>query len=163
MKQEINVILNQLSEFLNHLDSEKYAQYLAVLNGNSIGKHVRHILDLFDCLIRGSEMGILNYDHRNRDLTIENSPEFASKKIKEIQQSILNLDLQKKLNMFQNLGNTEIQIETNLERELLYNIEHTIHHLAIIRIAIEQHFPEISLPKHFGIAYSTIQHCEQQA
>jgi hypothetical protein len=48
------------------------------------------------------------------------------------------------------------EINTSLERELVYNVEHAIHHMAIIRIAIEREFPSIKLDKHFGIAFSTI-------
>jgi hypothetical protein len=43
-------------------------------------------------------------------------------------------------------------------RELLYNLEHAIHHMALIQVAVRQAFPALTLPAHFGVAYSTVQH-----
>lgn len=163
MKQETSNLLYQLHNLLKSLDSDKYARSLDFLNGNSIGKHVRHILDLFDCLILGSETGLIEYDNRRRAIEFEVSNELAQEKIVSIISMIQDLDLNRLVTLKQNLANESLEITTQIQRELLYNIEHTIHHLAIIRIGIEQNFPEISLPKNFGIAYSTIQHCEQQA
>jgi len=53
-------------------------------------------------------------------------------------------------------NNESFKIKTSLDRELVYNIEHAIHHMAIIRIAIENEFDSVSIDKHFGVAYSTI-------
>ena len=55
-------------------------------------------------------------------------------------------------------GDEQIHILTTFERELMYNIEHTIHHLAIIKIAIRLVAPHIRLPDNFGVAASTIKH-----
>jgi uncharacterized damage-inducible protein DinB len=163
MKESSKLLLEQLSDLLAELNEHSYSADLSVLNGNSIGKHVRHILDLFDCLILGSETGLIEYDNRRRAIEIEVSNEIAQEKIVSIISMIQDLDLNRLVTLKQKLANESLEIQTQLQRELLYNIEHTIHHLAIIRIGIEQNFPEISLPKNFGIAYSTIQHCEQQA
>jgi hypothetical protein len=48
--------------------------------------------------------------------------------------------------------------QSNIERELMYNIEHTIHHLAIIKIGLNAVAPQIALSEHFGVAPSTIRH-----
>jgi uncharacterized damage-inducible protein DinB len=163
MKESSKLLLEQLSDLLAELNEHSYSADLSVLNGNSIGKHVRHILDLFDCMIQGSETGFIEYDNRKRAIEIEASNELAQEKIISIISNIQDLDLNRLVTLKQKLANESLEIQTQIQRELLYNIEHTIHHLAIIRIGIEQNFPEISLPKNFGIAYSTIQHCEQQA
>ena len=57
-----------------------------------------------------------------------------------------------------NLSDESLKVPTNEERELVYNIEHAIHHMAIIRIGIENDFPHAHLPDKFGFAYSTIKH-----
>jgi hypothetical protein len=49
---------------------------------------------------------------------------------------------------------------SNVQRELVYLIEHSIHHFALVRIGIQENFPEIILPCDFGIAYSTIKYRE---
>jgi hypothetical protein len=45
-----------------------------------------------------------------------------------------------------------------MERELAYNIEHTIHHMAIIKQSIIEHFTYIDLPEYFGVASSTVRY-----
>lgn len=49
----------------------------------------------------------------------------------------------------------DTSIATNFYRELLYNIEHCIHHQAIIKIAM-LHMGKTQIPAHFGVAKSTM-------
>ena len=56
-----------------------------------------------------------------------------------------------------------LTVETNYFRELIYNIEHAVHHMAIIKIGIRDVAPYVSLPSDFGIAISTIRHQESVA
>lgn len=55
-----------------------------------------------------------------------------------------------------------ILIPTSLERELMYNIEHTIHHLALIKVGLKLVYPDLDLPNHFGVAPSTIKFQQAQ-
>ena len=48
------------------------------------------------------------------------------------------------------------KIITSFYRELYYNYEHLIHHLAIIRIGLQLYRPKIFLPENFDVADSTI-------
>lgn len=57
-------------------------------------------------------------------------------------------------------GGTE-HINSSLYRELAFNIEHAIHHMAIIKIAAKILNPEIQIPSHFGVAPSTIRYYSQ--
>lgn len=162
MKNVSQNLLSEIKFLLSHLKDEDYSKSLSVLNDNSIGKHVRHILDLFECLIDSAESGILNYDRRERNPQTENDKEFALEKIRNIISNIEILDIDKKIVLRQNLNNSFCEINSSVERELLYNIEHCMHHLAIIRIGIENNFSYAEIPENFGIAYSTISHREQK-
>ena len=51
-------------------------------------------------------------------------------------------------------------VVSNVQRELVYLIEHAIHHFALLRIGIQENFPEISLASDFGVAYSTVKYRE---
>jgi len=161
MKKTSANSLNNLFAIISQLNYSDYSAELEILNRNSIGKHVRHILDMFECLIDAPETGILSYDNRKRCSKTENDKEFALKKTKKINTEIEKLDLNKTILLQQNIEGKLIKCETNFQRELLYNIEHCVHHLAIIRIGIEQHFPYIEIPENFGIAYSTLQQSEK--
>lgn len=54
------------------------------------------------------------------------------------------------------------QIPTNYFREIAYNLEHTIHHMALIKIGINE-VSDIALPEGYGVASSTIKYRQQLA
>jgi hypothetical protein len=54
----------------------------------------------------------------------------------------------------------QFTISTTYYRGLLYNIEHTVHHMALIRVGLQE-LTDISLPSGFGIAFSTLKHRKQ--
>jgi hypothetical protein len=62
----------------------------------------------------------------------------------------------------QTVGNISLEIPTNFYRELLYNIEHCIHHQALIKVAFNEMKMSHLLNKNFGVAPSTIQYRETQ-
>lgn len=163
MKKVSKALLSETADVIFQLNPKDYAGNLAILKGNSIGKHVRHILDLFECVILASENGKLNYDERGRNRETETDKAFAYQKIQAIIKDLQELSLEKKIMLKQKLGDAVCEMDSTLERELLYNIEHCIHHLAIIRIGIENNFEYVRLPENFGIAHSTISHREQTA
>jgi hypothetical protein len=53
-----------------------------------------------------------------------------------------------------------VLVDTNYTRELVYNIEHAVHHMAIMKIGIREVAPYVTLAPDFGIAASTIRHKE---
>ena len=52
------------------------------------------------------------------------------------------------------------KIETNYYREILYNLEHTIHHMALIRVGLGE-IGRILVDEDFGVAPSTIKFRQQ--
>ncbi len=163
MKKVSQGLLLEMSNVISQLNLKDYGLPLILLKENSIGKHVRHILDLFECLIHSSETGIVNYDERKRNPETENDKEFTLNKIQTILEKIGDLDIERKIILQQKLNNAFYEMNSSIERELLYNIEHCVHHLAIIRIGIENNFSYVKIPKNFGVAHSTILHREQTA
>lgn len=156
-------VLDQLVFVLNQIDSEDYSQKISSLSA-SIGQHIRHILEFYICLFEGIQSGKVNYDQRKRDPRIENDIDFAIKKIEEIKSKIQSVedDVELVLSIsYGEISESNIDITTNFNRELAYNIEHSIHHLAIIKTAFSEKYDYISLPENFGIASSTIRYLKE--
>ena len=55
-----------------------------------------------------------------------------------------------------------VTIPSNYYRELAYNLEHTIHHMALIRVGITE-VSGIQLSDDFGVASSTVKYRKQCA
>ena len=156
-------VLKQLHDLLAQLTTDEYTQKLPVLNGSSIGQHVRHTIEFFQCLFEGFSTGIINYDARKRNLLIETNLGYTLQLIEEISFLINNASeghfpIQLKVNFDDE--NFEI-IETNFMRELVYMVEHSIHHFALIRVGIQVNFKHITIDSDFGVAYSTIRHKQE--
>lgn len=152
--------LKQLTLMVSKLSQVQFQQSLETLNQNSIGKHVRHVVEFFECLQIGNLHSVVNYDNRERNLLLENNVKFTLSRIEELQSEIENYQ-DKSLTLLADYGSGPMVIETTLFRELVYNIEHCVHHLAIIKISMKAHFPSIELEENLGVAYSTQQYQSQ--
>ena len=152
--------LNELTDLLNQLTIDDYTSPCYGLSNATIGEHTRHIIEMFQCLGKQYEGGIVNYDDRKRDYLIQTDTDFAKKSIAEI---IDNLEKpNKKVTLHQIVDAEELHIESNYHRELLYNLEHCIHHQALIKVAVLQN-ESISIDPNFGVARSTIEYRKQCA
>lgn len=156
----VQQLLWQSKDYLVQLTPAQYAHPLPVFSGTSIGQHTRHFIEFLQCLMAQLPSGVINYDARQRNTTLELYPETALQSIAALEVQLNALQQNPHLQLvvtYPQLGQPAL-INTNLHRELAYNAEHIIHHLAIIKIGLLMILPQIQLPPNFGVAYSTIQH-----
>jgi hypothetical protein len=90
---------------------------------------------MFQCLENNYYSGIVNYDKKTRNILIQTDTTFAISQIVAIQ--ILLEKENKKIELQQIIDNEEVRIESNYFRELLYNLEHCIHHQALIKVVLQ--------------------------
>ena len=158
------LVLDQLVILLDQMEDEDYAINIPALNA-SVSQHVRHILEFYICLFEGLKTGMINYDSRKRDPRIEKDKYFTLELIIEIKEKINNQVANNDLILELKYGEESegnISLSTNFYREIAYNIEHTIHHLAIIKQSIIDQFKYVVLPNNFGIASSTVRYVNQK-
>jgi len=158
-------ICSQLFQLCNELENKEYTHCSSLLLGGSIGKHMRHIIEFYDILREGSEIGEINYDTRSRSRQIENETEAAKLRLTSILTWLEGLKENKNLSLcfsFDQEKDDVKQVESNLMRELAYNMEHAIHHMALVRIALDQQFSHVKIDSNFGLAYSTIRYNKDQ-
>ena len=164
LQKTISFLLGQISDVVSTLTNQQYAGLMPVLSNNSIGQHLRHVIEMYECLIEGYDSGLINYEKRKRQQLIENSTEAAIMSIKSIVEALSQLeDKLLELELCFDVSNDEtIRLSTNYHRELAYNIEHTIHHMALIRIGLKE-IGFQNIPTNFGIAPSTVKFRNQCA
>lgn len=156
-------ILAQLTDLIHQISEQDFTKPVATLGNSTIGQHLRHTLEFFICLEKGLEAGVINYDKRAHDKLIESDKFLALSTLNRIQEFVLSQSFDRvlKLEAGYDLDKEEfVTIETNFSRELVYNIEHAVHHMAIMKIGIREVAPTITLPHDFGIAASTIRYQE---
>ncbi|GAB4252156.1 MAG: hypothetical protein Kow0079_06750 [Vicingaceae bacterium] len=161
----IKELLSQLNELCLQLTENEFSQPIALLSNASIGGHVRHSIEFVDCLLQGKNTKNVSYDNRKHDQNLEKDPIKASQKIVEMMNVLDNIseNFDIKLSISYPLSDVHTEIPSNFAREITYNIEHIVHHMALIKIGIENQFAKIKLPKYFGVAQSTVKYKEQQA
>lgn len=157
--EKINQLFSQLKYSLSQLTAEQYGQSIAILENASIGQHTRHIIEHFQALIESQETKIINYDNRKRDIEIETSLPFC---IETIQQILAELSAENfELSLVQHYSSQSPSptiINSTYYRELMFNIDHFIHHQALIKIGLKQMLPNIILDENFGYADATIKY-----
>ncbi|MEZ4805685.1 MAG: DinB family protein [Bacteroidia bacterium] len=152
--------LNEIKLLLTRLSDQEYAKPLEVLSNASLGQHVRHIIELYQALIHGIESGVINYDNRKRDISIESQVLVAKDSIDAL---ILKIDAISENKAIELKGNFSISdsdsathIQSTLFRELAYNLEHSIHHQALLKIGLKDLGLQHLIHENFGVAAATI-------
>ena len=154
----INNNLDELIQLLGQLSNQEYSKSCSELSNASIGEHTRHIIEMFQCLERQYESGVINYDERDRNIQIQTDINYAVEQIVLIKD---NLEKENKsIELQQIIDGEEIRIQSNYNRELLYNLEHCIHHQALIKVAVLK-CENVLVNENFGVARSTIEYRKQ--
>lgn len=154
--------LVEINDLLKGLSQEQYSRKLEILSNASIGQHVRHILEFYQCLFKGEQTKEVNYDDRQRDLKLETDVYFASTTIDAIINSLLDIKKDFPVTFVADYSSIEGEkpelIQSSFYRELAYNLEHSIHHQALIKVAITEMKIAFLVKENFGYAPSTIRH-----
>ena len=151
--------LEQFKTILIQLPQRSYTAPCNVLSNSSIGQHTRHVIELFLCLVHGYDNGKVSYDNRERNKTIECDQENALAKLSFVQEHLVKPN--KTIEMQYDINGELTHLSSNYFREVMYNLEHAIHHQALIRIGIN-FFTSIELPESFGVAPSTMQYRKKE-
>ncbi len=156
-------LLKDIKLYLEQVTYFDYKQPLELLFGSSVGQHTRHILDGFTCLFQQTQnSSCVNYELRKRDEILESNTRAAIafiedviSKLSKVEEEDQFLTLVVNYNTNENVSHF---VNSTFQRELAHNIEHAIHHMAIIKIALRHSFTYVELPDHFGVAPSTLRY-----
>lgn len=158
--QQLTHQLDDLSDLLRRLSPAQYSRRILHLGDASIGGHTRHIIELIRCLTSVYEEGVIDYHNRQRNLELENNKQAALEQLEEERKNLVRGD--KVLQLRLETGIAGEIISTTFFRELVYHTEHTIHHMALIKVALHEQQLQLT-GENFGMAYSTIQYRALQA
>ena len=158
-------LVEDVGQYLHNISVSDYTQPLDLLSSATIGQHTRHFIEFFTCLYQQYTHGgkCIDYGARERNLKIETDPVHAFSILSTTVGSIISQRSQwdELITTRHDSDFPSDLMPSSYGRELLYAMEHCIHHLAIIKIGINALDTTIDLPPNFGVAPSTVKHRER--
>ncbi|TXE13962.1 hypothetical protein FUA26_02475 [Seonamhaeicola algicola] len=125
-------LLEQLSD--EQLQNASVSPYCS-----SIGCHIRHILDFYDCIFNVDENNVVNLTARSRNKAVECACCKALSYLANIENSLksFNLDIQTPVKVIDDLGMGKVEMPYTMASLFSQANSHTIHHYAIINYILE--------------------------
>ena len=160
--------VSQGIELIERLDDALYTQLNRALSISSVGSHFRHCIDFYQSFLAGIGMKRIDYDHRERDERIEKNRLFATSKLNQIIDGLGSLppdDEQSEIEVLlegsSNLPNHSGWSRSSMRRELQSLLSPTIHHYALIALALR--IQGFEPGEEFGVAPSTLKYWRKSA
>lgn len=155
-------LLEQGVDVLQRLSDAQYAASQPPVFNSTVGAHIRHLLDHFDCLLEHIEDGRVDYDARGRDRRIETDRGLALERLRKTAARLHTIR--------EDAGNHRLQVKvdgggqdaaaiwsaSSVTRELQFLVSHTIHHYALVA-AILSH-AGCPVKRDFGVSPSTLRY-----
>ena len=102
---------------------------------SSIGSHMRHILDIFDCILTGLDSGKVDLTARTRNLQVETQRETCQAYLDRVLAGLNALrgeDLEQLIDVTDDLGLGCVTCKYTLGAALVQAHSHAIHHFAAL-------------------------------
>ena len=141
MIEAIQHNLNRGVRLLNSISDIQYSDESVKPYYSSIGRHMRHILDVFDCVFCGLESGQIDLTARKRNELAEQKTAFGLAYFEEIKSKIDELatqDLNQIVSVTDDLGLGKVTANYTLNSILIQAHSHAIHHFASIGYIIAE-------------------------
>ncbi len=161
---DTRAVLIQGIELIESLDDALYTRLHHPALPYGIGSHFRHCIDFYHCFFSALASGHINYDHRERDGRVETDRRLVIAKLRAIVvrlDELLTVDERREVEVIsEDSGDSPRASRSTVRRELQFLLSHTIHHYAIISLALR--FQGIEVQSPFGVALSTLKHWEKE-
>ncbi len=172
LAQRSATFLGQALELLDSLPAGLYVARPPNFERGGVGVHLRHVLDHYDAFLDGLELGRIDYDARERDPATEIDIAVARARVcatmarmtancagSEGSRSAASRELEVAMDLGgrTNSGaNHCVSSASSVGRELQYLVAHTVHHFALMAVALRLSGHEPG--PEFGVAPSTLRH-----
>lgn len=160
-------LIRQGIRLLEALPDEAYfSQTAAGALAPTVGPHFRHCLDFYVCFLDGLELRVVDYGSRSRSTELERDRPVAIKALESVAERLTKLDsdavsepLQLRREPAED-DDREQWLGSSVGRELQFLSSHTIHHYALIALALRM--ADHPVPDDFGVAPSTLEHWRRE-
>ncbi len=126
---------------INSVTDEQYQDSSVAPYHSSIGSHVRHVLDIFNCIFEGMADRHVNLAARQRNRNIEYDRHAALTYLEHILNQIVGIegiDFEQIISVTDDLGAGEVTNRYTLSALLIQAHSHAIHHFAAMGYVLNQ-------------------------
>ncbi|MCF6351303.1 MAG: DinB family protein [Flavobacteriaceae bacterium] len=126
---------------LNSINDNQYSDISVAPYFSSIGSHMRHILDVFDCIFDGLEFGKVDLTARKRNELAETKITFGIayfEKTIDALNTLQSVNFDQIIEVTDDLGLGKITVNYTLASAFIQAHSHTIHHFASIGYVINK-------------------------
>ena len=149
--------LRQGREVLDRVNDNMYAHAAPGTNGISIGRHMRHVLEFYECFFNGVSRGLIDYDSRSRSAVVQTDRSVAAQRTDDLLAKLQRMSAAQTELPVQVCGeDSGILLASTVGRELQALVSHTIHHFAMIGVAL--HVWGVAADPAFGFAPATLRY-----
>lgn len=141
MTEAIEKNLQRGVSLLNYITDEQYSDTTIAPYYSSIGGHMRHVLDVFNCIFEGLHSKKINLINRKRNQLVEkytkNGIEYFNEIIDQCK-LLKNEDFNQLIEVTDDLGLGTVTVNYTLGAVLIQAHSHAIHHFASVGYVISQ-------------------------
>lgn len=156
----IHATLLQHARVLAQLSASDYTKNPVGPVKSSVASHTRHTLDHIEALLHAIEIGVINYDHRERNTPVETDLPSAMAAVDDLLNRLNRAakcppapDTRWVMSTIFTEGGKPAVLSTLPVREAAFVLSHTIHHHALLGVMARE--LGAILPDRFGYAPST--------
>ena len=156
----INGLQSVIHDYQHALQTLSAEDYCATPDGqSSIGAHVRHVLEFMQVLATQITDGVIDYEARAHDVSLESNPQAVAETLPKLlttfrhqveKYGLYRLLLLKETTV---VGHPKVTTTSSIGREILFIIQHSVHHLAIIKMKADS--MGIAMDGDIGVANAT--------
>lgn len=160
--------LSQAEGLLSDLSDWAYSLAAPSAFGNKAGAHLRHVIEFYEAFLQGLENGHIDYDARPRDAQLERSRVTALLRIRALSEQLLEMkSILADCVLFVRVEDADTDLNqdcwlgSSVGRELQALSSHTVHHFALIAVALRAH--GVVVPADFGFSPATLRYRSKAA
>jgi hypothetical protein len=166
--EENIAVLRQGAALIEQITDAVYANAKPPMMESGVGGHIRHCIDFYGCFLSSFKTGRINYVLRQRSPLVETNRRLA---VAEIEKIIVRLspltadDLRRDVRVIAEELPASLVAgrwsRSSVERELQALLGHTIHHYAMVALALR--LQDVEPGAEFGVAPSTLAYWRRTA
>lgn len=153
--EDLLLSLHRLAQLLGQLTPESYNKPCKAVFDSTIGTHVLHSANYFQCFLLGIGESKVDYETLEELPEVETDPVYAAAYIRGIcaglEQLAVDVDLDSPIQVKMDRGQDTSWAGSTIRRELQFLLSYTLHQSSLVAIIIRQE-TDLPLPEGLDVA-----------